>query len=145
MMIFPSAPPPSRAASVARKFVWPLRALKVDRSRSVSSSQLNWLFSNPPKSSAHASGAWRHSHPLVLGVLFWHLWTTHPPRARVNRKFLSLTKPKGKIYKTKSLGHYITYWRNKNTAIERLQRLLSTILRTIQLFANCLTNIKLNY
>ena len=24
------------------------------------------------------------------------------------RKFLSLTKPKGKIYKTKSLGHYIT-------------------------------------
>ena len=24
------------------------------------------------------------------------------------RKVLSLTKPKGKIYKTKSLGHYIT-------------------------------------
>ena len=55
--------------------------------------------------------------------LFWHLWTTHPPRARVNtctqvctqlthvlsRMVLSLTKPKGKIYKTKSLGHYITH------------------------------------
>ena len=25
-------------------------------------------------------------------------------------KVLSLTKPKGKIYKTKSLGHYITLW-----------------------------------
>ena len=26
----------------------------------------------------------------------------------LSRKVLSLTKPKGKIYKTKSLGHYIT-------------------------------------
>ena len=54
--------------------------------------------------------------------LFWHLGMTHPPRARawtpalmlpltnpcVKRKVLSLTKPKGKIYKTKSLGHYFT-------------------------------------
>ena len=61
-------------------------------------------------------------HILSLGFLFWHLWTTHPPRASVNicaqictklnhvlcRKVFSLTKPKGKIYKTKSLGHYIT-------------------------------------
>ena len=34
-----------------------------------------------------ASGAWRHSHPLVnlsLGFLFWHLWTIHIPRTRVN-------------------------------------------------------------
>ena len=52
-----------------------------------------------------------------------HLWMTHPPYARVNtcaqvctwlthvlsQKVLSLTKPKGKIYKTKSLGHYITH------------------------------------
>ena len=47
---------------------------------------------------------------------------THPLRARVNtcanvaltnpcakRKVLSLTKPRGQIYKTKSLGHYITH------------------------------------
>ena len=33
------------------------------------------------KSSVRASGAWHHSHPLV-NFLFWHLWTTHPPRAR---------------------------------------------------------------
>ena len=50
--------------------------------------------------------------PFYLGFLFWHLWTTHTPRARVDtcaqvctklthalsRKVLSLTKPKGKIY-----------------------------------------------
>ena len=57
-----------------------------------------------------------------LGFLFWHLWMTHPLRTRGNtcvllhltnpwakRKVLSLTKPKGKIYKMKSLGNYITY------------------------------------
>ena len=26
---------------------------------------INWLFFKSPKSSAHASGAWRHSHPAV--------------------------------------------------------------------------------
>ena len=30
----------------------------------------NWLFSNPPKSSAHASDAWRHSHPQALSGIF---------------------------------------------------------------------------
>ena len=63
-----------------------------------------------------------------LGFLLWHLWLSHPPSARVNtctqcvdltnlctkQKVLSLTKPKGKIYKTKndnikkSLRYYIT-------------------------------------
>ena len=55
-----------------------------------------------------------------LGFLFWHLCMTHPARATwtpalmlqltnpcAKRKVLSLTKPKGKIYKTKSLSHYI--------------------------------------
>ena len=59
---------------------------------------------------------------FYLGFLFWHLWMTHPLRARVNtcahvctklthapsRKVLILTKPKGKIYKTKSLRNYIS-------------------------------------
>ena len=39
--------PSSHAAPVARKFVWPLRALKVDPSRLVSSSQLNYFFKIP--------------------------------------------------------------------------------------------------
>ena len=47
----------------------------------------------------------------------WHIlsaraWTPalmlHLTNPCVNRKVLSLTKPKGKIYKTKSLGNYIT-------------------------------------
>ena len=123
MLAFPSAPHPhpTRVAPVTR----PLRASESHPSSSDRKTQLNWFFSNPPKSSVHASGAWCHSHPLVnlsLGFLFWHQWTTHPPRARVNtcaqvcpelthvlsRKVFNLTKPKGKIYKTKSLGHYIT-------------------------------------
>ena len=84
---------------------------------------INWLFSNFPKSSAHSSGAWRHSHPQVLSGIFilTSLNDTSPPRARTpaltlhptnpcaKRKVPSPTKPKGKIYKTKSLGHYITH------------------------------------
>ena len=47
----------------------------------------------------------------------WHIlparaWTPalmlHRTNPCAERKVLSLTKPKGKIYKTKSLGHYIT-------------------------------------
>ena len=74
--------------------------------------------------SAHASGAWRHPNTLVLFPIWdfyfdiseWHIlfaraWTlalmlylTNPC---TKRKVLILTKPKGKIYKTKSLRHYI--------------------------------------
>ena len=83
-------------------------------------------FSQIPKSSAHASGAWHHSHPLVLfsirdfyfDISEWHIlsacaWTPalmlHLTNPCNKRKVLSLTKPKGKIYKTKSLRHYITH------------------------------------
>ena len=60
------------------------------------------LFVKSQKSSTDASGAWRHSHPLVsisiwdfyFDISEWHI--------------LILTKPKGKIYKTKSLRNYIT-------------------------------------
>ena len=85
----------------------------------------NWFFSKSPKSSVHASGAWRHSHPPVIFSIWdfyfdiseWHIlhtcaWTPtlmlHLTNPCAKRKVLSLTKPKGKIYKTKFLGHYIT-------------------------------------
>ena len=84
----------------------------------------HWLFLNLPKSSAHASVAWHHSHPQVLSGIFIlpSVNDTSALRTRVNtcahvctqltyvlsRKVLSLTKSKGKIYKTKSLGYYIT-------------------------------------
>ena len=76
--------------------------------------------------SVHASGAWRHRNTLVpipvwgfhLDISEWHIitaraWTPalmlHLTKPRRKRKVLILTKPKGKIYKTKSLRHYITY------------------------------------
>ena len=82
-------------------------------------------FVQSPKSSAHASGAWRHSHPPVTITIWdfyfdfceWHIlparaWTPalmlHLTNPCAKWKVLSLTKSKGKIYKTKSLGHYIT-------------------------------------
>ena len=75
--------------------------------------------------SAHASGAWRHLNTLVQIPIWdfyfdsskWHIlsaraWTPalmfHLTNPCAKRKVLSLTKPKGKIYKTKSLGNYIT-------------------------------------
>ena len=107
--------PHSRVAPVAHKFVWPRPGLHLN----------SLIFLKSPKSSAHASGAWRHSHPWVtfsyLGFYFdireWRVlpacaWTPalmlHLTNPCAKRKVLSLIKPKGKIYKTKSLGHYIT-------------------------------------
>ena len=93
-------------------------------SRSEVGTQLTDFF-QIPKSSAHTSGAWRHSHPLVpihiwdfyFNISEWHIlsacaWTPALSLYLTNlctkRKVLILTKPKGKIYKTKSLRHYIT-------------------------------------
>ena len=80
--------------------------------------------------SVHASGAWCHSHPWshpLSGIFIvtslndmsaqrahghlrscLHL-SAHCMGYALSRKVLSLTKPKCKIYKTKSLGHYITH------------------------------------
>ena len=81
------------------------------------------FFSNL-KILTHASGAWRHPHPLVsipiwdfyYDISEWHIlsarvWTPalmlHLTNPCTKRKVLILTKPKDKIYKTKSLYHYI--------------------------------------
>ena len=75
--------------------------------------------------SAHASGAWRHPNTLVsipiwdfyFDISEWHIlsaraWTLalmlHLTNPCVKGKVLSLNRPKVKIYKTKSLGNYIT-------------------------------------
>ncbi len=92
---------------------------------------ISWVFTSEEDGwlSEHTEG-FRLVHDVIhipwsyfyQGFLFWHLRMTHPPRTRVNtcaqslhltnpctkRNVLSLTKPKGRIYKTKSLGHYIT-------------------------------------
>ena len=91
----------------------------------LSSSEAKSRLTDFSQISAHASGAWLHSHPWsypLSGIfIVTSLNDTSAPHARehlrsclhltnpcAKRKVLSLTKPKGKIYKTKSLGHYIT-------------------------------------
>ena len=84
--------------------------------------------------SAHASGAWRHPNTLVPNPIWdfyfeiseWYIlsaraWTPalmlHLTNPCDKRKVLSLTKPKGKMYKTKSHGHYITAWHDDDIYI----------------------------
>ena len=117
-----SSQPNQRTAPVAHKFVWPRPVLNLDSL--VRRQELNSLLFS--QISAHVSGAWRHSQPLVListrvfyfDISEWHIlsacaWTPalmlHLTNPCVKRKVLSLTKPKGKLYKTKSLCHYITF------------------------------------
>ena len=114
--------------------VWLRRAPKIDLLRP--SPNLNSAFFKFQTPQPIASG-----HDVIhvpgpisyQGILLWHLWLSHPPRARVNsctqcvhltnpctkQKVLSLTNPKGKIYKTKnvnikkkSLRNYITHLPN---------------------------------
>ena len=116
MLTFPSTPSP-RATPAAR----PRRAPKINRLPRTLKFNSDF-FSHI---SAHASDSWRHSHPAVTflsGVsIVTSLNDTSGPRAREHlrsclhltnpcdkRKVLNLTKPKGKKYKTKSLGHFIT-------------------------------------
>ena len=122
MLAFPSGPPPTRVAPATR----PLRASESHPSSSDHKTQFNWLFFKIPKFLGARfrcmTSFTSHGQIFYLGFLFWNFWKTHPPRVRFNtcaqvctkltyvlsRKVLSLTKPKGKICKTKSLGHYIT-------------------------------------
>ena len=92
-------------------------------SHSEAGTQLTAFFSNLSPRFRCVTSPPSPSLNFYLGFLFWHLWMTHPLRARVRtpvlmlhltnpcakRKVLSLTKPKVKIYKTKSLGNYSTY------------------------------------
>ena len=120
-----SSQPNQRAAPVAHKVVWPRPSLNLDSLSFGGRTSTHCFSSNPQKSSAHASGAWCHSHPLVSFPIWGFILTSvndgSSPRARehlrsclhlpnpcTKRKVLSLTKPKSKIYKTKSLCNYIT-------------------------------------
>ena len=81
----------------------------------------HWLFSNlSPRFRCMTSFTFPWSHFPIWDFYFdiseWHIlparaWTPalilHLTNPCAKRKVLSLTKPKGKICKTKSLGHYI--------------------------------------
>ena len=78
--------PPSRAAPLACKFVWPQRAPKVVPSRSVSSlNSTKWLFQNLPKSSARFRCITSFALTSPSGLL-WPLWVKRSlrPCTRVN-------------------------------------------------------------
>ena len=114
-----STQPTRSARSAQRRLASPRSESQL--SRSDAGTQLT-AFS---QISAHASGTWCHSNPLVTVPIWdfyfdnseWHIlsaraWTPaltlHLTNTCAKRKILSLTKLKGKIYKTKSLHHYIT-------------------------------------
>ena len=118
MLTFPSAPPPPPPRTTP---VQGLGELQKSTFFFRGKNSTPDFFSPPIKSSAHASGAWRHSYPPIWDFYFdiseWHTLPAfsstpalmlHLTNRCTKRKVLSLTKPKGKIYKTKSLGHYIT-------------------------------------
>ena len=126
ILTFPSAPHHHHHHHHARcPAAKPRRAPKVNRL--LRTLELNSCFFS--KISAHASGAWCHSHLLVLFPIWGFILTSvndaSSPHARehlrsclhqtnpcTKRKVLILTKPKGKIYKTKSFGHYTTILRS---------------------------------
>ena len=78
--------PQTTCGHCRKQLVWPWRASKVNLP--VRPQELNsLLFLKSQRSSAHASGAWCHSHPwshFLSRVLFWHLWMMHPLRTCVN-------------------------------------------------------------
>ena len=115
MMTFPPAARPRWAPKVN----YLLRTLKLN----------SLTFLKSPKSPAYAFSAWHHSYPVVtfsvwdfyFDISEWHIlparaWTPvlmlHLTNPCAKQKVLSLTKPKGKIYKTKFFSHYITLMAN---------------------------------
>ena len=100
--------------------VWSRRALKVNRLlRTLKLNKLTFLKSQP---TLPVRDVTHHLVPVPIWDFYfdiseWHIlparvWTSalvlHLTNLCAKWKVLSLTKPKGKIYKMKSLGHYIT-------------------------------------
>ena len=118
-----SSQPKQRAAPEAHKFVLPRPALNVKLSRSEAGTQLSaFLKSQNPQPTLPGMTSFTSLVPFPIWEFYFdicewrilsaHRWTpalmlylTNPC---TKQKVLILTKPKGKIYKTKSLRHYIT-------------------------------------
>ena len=109
------------AAPVAHKVVWPRPALKVNLL--LPRQKLNSLLFLKSQPTLPVRDVTQILWSQFLSGLFyfdiseWHIlsaraWTPalmlHLTNPCAMRKVLSLTKPKGMIYKTKSLGNYIT-------------------------------------
>ena len=81
-----SSQPNQHAAPVAHKFVWPRPALNLDLlvRRLELNSQLFLKSPNPQPTLPLRDAIHTPGPNPYLGFLFWHLWMTHPLRARVN-------------------------------------------------------------
>ena len=125
MLAFPSAHSPTRVAPATWPLAWLRRANKSQPPSSEPRTQVTDFLQNPQNPPhalpvhdvIHISG-----HILSLWDFYFDISERYILPARVNncaqvctklthvlnRKVLRLTKPKGKIYKMKSLGYYIT-------------------------------------
>ena len=118
-------PPPPRAAPRCKLLVWSRRAPKVNRlprTLKLNSTDFSQNPQNPPctlpvHDVIHIPWSYFSIWDFYFDISEWHIlparvWTPalmlHLTYPCAKRKVLSLTKPKGKIYKTTSLGHYIT-------------------------------------
>ena len=111
--------PNQRAAPVAHKVVWPRLALKVNLL--LPRRELKWLLFLKSQPALPVRDVTHHLVSIPIWYFYfdiseWHIlsaraWTPalmlHLTNPCAKRKVLSLTKPKGKIYKTKSLRKYI--------------------------------------
>ena len=92
-----SSQPNQRAVPVAHKFVWLRPGLNLDSLSFGGRNSTHFFFSNP-KIPSHASGAWRHSHPLV-SIPIWDFyfdiseWYNLSARAWTPALLLHLTNP----------------------------------------------------
>ena len=116
-----SSQPNQRAAPVAHKVVWPRPALNVELSRSEAGTQLTLFLKYQPTLPVRDVTPIPWSQFLSGIFILTSLNVTSSPRRAwtpalmlhltnpcAKRKVLILTKPKVKIYKTKSLCNYIT-------------------------------------
>ena len=118
-----SSQPNQRSAPVAHKFVWPRPALNLNffvRRQELNS--LLFLKSQNPQPTLPAMMSFTSLVAFPIWEFYFYIceWRILPARAWTHalilhltnpcakRKVLGLTKPKGKIYKIKSLGIYIT-------------------------------------
>ena len=118
-----SSQPNQRVAPIAHKFIWPRRAPKVNLSfGGRNSTNCFFLKSQNPQPTLPGIMSFTSLVPFTIWEFYFDIceWCILPARAWTpalmlhltnpcaKRKVLSLTKSKGKIYKTKSLRNYIT-------------------------------------
>ena len=147
MMTFPSAHPPSRAAPVVHKFLCPHASTESRPFRSESSSQLKLRFFKSLKILCARFQCMTSFTFPGPGSFYFDICERHilPARALHMRSSFHQTNPcaeskgsqpnynpKARIFKTKSLGHYITQQIQANTFTAFPYNLLLVLVLTLR-------------